>query len=98
MRLAVIGHAAIDLVGEDGDIRMRGEAGHERVDLRFRRDTAGRIGRRIEDDEAGAFIDQRKRLLRREGEAVFLADRHRDRFRPGGIRSSSGKSGKPGSG
>ena len=33
MRLAVIGHGAVDLVGQDRDVRVAGEAGDERVDL-----------------------------------------------------------------
>ncbi len=49
--LAVIGHDVVDLVGHDGDMRMRRQSRNQLLDLGARRDAAGRIGRRVEDQE-----------------------------------------------
>ena len=45
MRLAVIEHLVVDLVGKHRDVGMALEPGHELVDLRFRGDAAGGICR-----------------------------------------------------
>ena len=72
---AVVGELAVDLVGQDRDVRPVREAGDEPVDLLARRHAAGRVGGRIEDQEPGPRREQRERLLGREGEAVFLPHR-----------------------
>ena len=50
---AVVGHAVVDLVAEDGDVRVLLEAGDELVDLGLRHGAAGGVGGRV-DDDAGA--------------------------------------------
>ncbi len=83
MRLAVIDHVVVDLVRHHADIGKFLQAGDELVDLGLAGDAAGRIGRRIEDEQPRLRRDQLQRLFGGEGKAVLLADRHRDWSRPG---------------
>ena len=83
VRLAVIDHVIVDLVRHHGDVGISLQSGDELVDFRLRRHAAGRIGRRIEDEEPRLRRDQLKRFLGGEGEIVLLADRHRNRPRAG---------------
>src|SRR6202161_1506307 len=93
MREAVISKLAVNLVRHDRRVREAREACDELVDLLFRRDAAGRVGGRIEDDEPGPRRHQRQRLFRRKGEAVFLPHGNRNRARAGELdhRAIDGK-------
>ncbi len=77
--LAVIDHVVVDLVRHHRHIGKAVETGDELVDLALWRDAAGRIGRRVHDQQPGLRRDQLQSLLRGEGKAVLLADRYRDR-------------------
>ena len=58
-----IKHLAIDLVAEDGEVGIPGEARHEFGDLGFRIRPASRIGRAVDDDEARPGRDQGEQLV-----------------------------------
>ena len=83
MRLAVVGHVIVDLVRHHRDVGKPLEAGDQLVDLAPRCHPAGRIGRRVHDQQPRPRRDQPERLLGGERKAVLLADRHRNRPRPG---------------
>ena len=50
---AAVEHLAVDLVRQDGDVRVPLEAGDEALDLLLRHGAAAGIVRAVEDDEAG---------------------------------------------
>ena len=83
VREPVVGHLPVDLVGEDRDVGKARQPFDQRVDLRLGGDAAGRVGRRIEDDQPRLGRDQVQRFLGREGEAVLFADRDRHGPRAG---------------
>ena len=83
MGLAVIDHVVVDLVRHHRDVGKFLRGRRRACRLALGRDTAGRIGRRVHDEEPRLRRDQRERLLGREGEIVLFADRHRDRPRAG---------------
>ena len=91
--LAVVEHVVVDLVRHDGDVGMAFEPSDELVDLGLRRHAAGRVGRRIDNQEPRLRRDQAQRFLGGEGEIVLLADRHRHRPRAGELdhRAVDGK-------
>ena len=83
MLLAVIDHLVVDLVRHHRHIGEVGQPCDELVDLRLRRHAACGVGGRVDDQQPRPRRDQGEGLLGREGEAVLLADRHRDRRRAG---------------
>jgi len=72
---------------------MRGEAGHQGVDLRPRGDAARRVRRGVDDEEARPRRDEGERFGSRERKAVLLADRDGDGCRAGELdhRAIDGK-------
>ena len=74
-RHAVIDELIIDLIRDDIQVMLHADIcdGFERL---FRIDSAGRIGGVIEDDGLGLVRDGLLELLRRELEALLLADIH----------------------
>ena len=78
---AVVDDAAVDLVAQHHDLGMLREARRELVDLALRDRPAGRVGGRVEDDEAGRGGDVGEHRVGVEGEVLALEERDRDRFR-----------------
>ena len=81
MRVAVVNHMVVDLVRHDRDLGKSLQPRDELVHFALSGDAAGRIGRRVQDQEPRLRGDQLERLLGGEGKIVLLADRHRDRPR-----------------
>ena len=75
--LALVEDPAVDLVGQDHEVVLAGDVG-DLLEVLARRDAAGRVGRRVDDDELGPRRDQRRQLVRVEAEVVLLADRAGD--------------------
>ena len=53
MDALVVEDAAVDLVAEEGDVGVVGEAGDKAVDLLAEDGAAGGVGGAVEDEEAG---------------------------------------------
>jgi len=83
MGFAVEQQPGIDFVAQDRDMGELRQTGGERVDLGLRRHAAGRVGRAVQDDEAGPLRDAVEHLAGAEGEVARLGqlDRHRRRAR-----------------
>jgi hypothetical protein len=77
---AVVEHAAVDLVGEDRDLREIGQHGGDPLDLLGRDDAAGGIGRAVEDEQPGPGAQAGPQRLGRHGEAGRLVERQRHRI------------------
>ena len=78
MLAAAIEHLAVDLIAQDRDVGMFGEARHQFLDLGFAVGAAGWVGRAVDDDQPRARRDEREQLVGREREAVGLAQRQRN--------------------
>ena len=72
--LALEDAAAVDLVGHDDDVVLAGDVGDGR-DVLARQHAAGRVVRRVEDDQLGLGRDERAQLVDVESEVVLLAQR-----------------------
>ncbi len=77
MELAVVDHLRVGLVGEDHDVVLHGDLG-DRLEVLHGEHRAGRVVRRVDDDELGLFGDERGKLSRIEAELAVLAQRRRD--------------------
>jgi len=71
----------VDLVGIDPDFRVPPQDGGDGFEILVRQDAAGRILRRVEDDEPCLLRDLRFELGRIEGEIARLAQMQRHRHR-----------------
>ena len=80
---AVIENFAVDFVAHHRDVRMAFEPGDEAVEFGARHDAARRVGRAVDDQEAGPRRDLFQHLLGAERKPGALVERHRDRGRPG---------------
>ena len=76
MLLAIISHLRVNLVRHDCDIGKARETLHQFIDLGFRRYAACRVGGRIDNQQPRLRCDEGERLLRREGKAILLTNRH----------------------
>ena len=72
MLAPAIEHLAVDLVAEDGDLRMLLEPLHQLLDLVLGAGAARRVGRAVDDDQPGLRRDPRQHGLGAEAEAVLL--------------------------
>ena len=79
--LAVVDELAVDLVGVDPDAGMSAQHVGNRFERRTVEDSAGRIVRRIEDQQPCLRTDPRRELGRIEREAARLAQWQRHRHR-----------------
>ena len=78
---AVVDDPRVDLVAQHGHPGMLREPRRELVDLTLRHRPAGRIGRGVENDEAGRRSDAREHRLGVEGVVLALQQRDRNRLR-----------------
>ena len=75
---AVVGDAAVDLVGDDPK-PMPARDRQRRGDFLARRDEAGRVGGRVEENEAGRRRHRARELVRIEAPAAASVERGRAR-------------------
>ncbi len=78
---AVVENLAVDLVAHHRHLRVPLEPGDEPIEFGARHDAAGRVGRAVDDQEAGPRRDLGQHLLGAEREPGALVERHRHRRR-----------------
>ena len=79
----VIEHAAIDLVRQDGDVRMRHQPFDKVLDLFLGHRAACRVAGAVENYQPRSWRDLREHFARLEGKAVLLFERDWNRHRAG---------------
>ena len=72
MMLTFENQAAVDLIGQHHDVAIADRA-RDRLDVFFFQHAAGRVLRRIQDDQLGAIVDQPGEFIDIETEIHLLA-------------------------